>query len=54
MNRKKAEQQEARDAITQGKSAGAQAGGALGQTGGPANPVDNPGQGGGNYPNSSV
>jgi hypothetical protein len=28
-------------------------GGAAGQTGGLANPVDNAGQGGGNYPNSS-
>ncbi|KAE8832717.1 hypothetical protein HRS9122_08430 [Pyrenophora teres f. teres] len=53
LDRKKAEQAEARDAIKAEKGEATQAGGALGQTGGPANPVDNQGQGGGNYPNSS-
>jgi hypothetical protein len=50
MSRKKAEQAEAREAIKQSKSEATQVGGALGQTGGPANPVDN--QAGGTYPNS--
>jgi hypothetical protein len=54
MFRKKAEQQGARDAIKEQRSADTQAGGALGQTGGPANPVDNPNVGGGNYPNSGA
>ncbi|RYN80400.1 hypothetical protein AA0117_g3260 [Alternaria alternata] len=53
LDRKKAEQTEARDAIKQSKGEATQVGGALGQTGGPANPVDNSSQGGGNYPNSS-
>ncbi|KAH6878893.1 hypothetical protein BKA58DRAFT_105125 [Alternaria rosae] len=53
LDRKKAEQAEAREAIKQSKGEATQAGGALGQTGGPANPVDNSTQGGGNYPNSS-
>ncbi|KZM18517.1 uncharacterized protein EKO05_0002327 [Ascochyta rabiei] len=46
LDRKKAEQAEARDAIKQDRAGGVAAGGAAGQTGGPANPVD---QGG--YPN---
>jgi hypothetical protein len=45
-SRKKAEQKEAREAIKQERAGNAMAGGAAGQTGGPANPVD---QGG--YPN---
>jgi hypothetical protein len=53
VNRKKAEQADAREAIKQSKGEATAAGGAAGQTGGPANPVDNSGQGGGNYPNSS-
>jgi len=53
VNRKKAEQAEAREAIKAEKGQATRVGGALGQTGGPANPVDNEGQGGGNYPNSS-
>jgi hypothetical protein len=51
--RKKAEQQEARDAIKQQKADVTRAGGDLGQTGGPANPVDNPAMGG-NYPNTGA
>lgn len=51
--RKKAEQAEAREAIQQQKGAESKVGGALGQQGGPANPVDNPLQGG-NYPNTGV
>lgn len=51
--RKKAEQAEAREAIKAEKAQATSQGGALGQTGGPANPVDNATQGGGNYPNSS-
>jgi len=46
-NRKKAEQADARNAIKQSKGEGFAAGGAAGQSGGPANPVDK-----GNYPNS--
>ncbi|KAF2622744.1 hypothetical protein BU25DRAFT_377155 [Macroventuria anomochaeta] len=46
LDRKKAEQAEAREAIKQERAGNIQAGGAAGQTGGPANPVD---QGG--YPN---
>ncbi|KAF2682649.1 hypothetical protein K458DRAFT_341351 [Lentithecium fluviatile CBS 122367] len=53
LDRKKAEQQGARDAIDQQKGANSRVGGALGQTGGPANPVDNPNQGG-NYPNTGT
>ncbi|EMD63256.1 hypothetical protein COCSADRAFT_38122 [Bipolaris sorokiniana ND90Pr] len=53
LDRKKAEQAEAREAIKAEKAQAAAQGGALGQTGGPANPVDNATQGGGNYPNSS-
>ncbi|KAK7182078.1 hypothetical protein DPSP01_008244 [Paraphaeosphaeria sporulosa] len=49
LDRKKAEQQEARDQMKSQRQAGASMGGALGQTGGPANPVD---QGG--YPNGGV
>jgi hypothetical protein len=49
LDRKKAEQQEARDQIKGQRQQGADVGGALGQTGGPANPV---GQGG--YPNGGV
>lgn len=45
-SRKKAEQAEAREAMKQERAGNVQAGGAAGQTGGPANPVD---QGG--YPN---
>lgn len=52
MNRKKAEQAEAREAIKQSKGENTQVGGALGQQGGPANPVGN--QSGGNYPNSGT
>ncbi|KAJ4372426.1 hypothetical protein N0V83_004200 [Neocucurbitaria cava] len=52
LDRKKAEQAEARDAIKQSKGENTQIGGALGQQGGPANPVDN--QSGGNYPNSGT
>ncbi|ORY19404.1 hypothetical protein BCR34DRAFT_670352 [Clohesyomyces aquaticus] len=48
LDRKKAEQQEARDAIDKSKGRGAAIGGALGQTGGPANPVGRDG-----YPNAS-
>ncbi|KAF1946263.1 hypothetical protein EJ02DRAFT_394444 [Clathrospora elynae] len=50
LDRKKAEQADARDAIKQSRSEAVRAGGAAGQTGGPANPVDN--QAGGTYPNS--
>lgn len=50
--RKKAEQQGAREEIKAQKSENVAVGGALGQTGGPANPVDN--ASGGNYPNSGV
>lgn len=39
LDRKKAEQQEARDQIKSQRQAGVSVGGALGQTGGPANPV---------------
>ncbi|KAF2636088.1 hypothetical protein P280DRAFT_473236 [Massarina eburnea CBS 473.64] len=39
LDRKKAEQQGARDALKEQRSAGVDVGGALGQTGGPANPV---------------
>lgn len=46
-NRKKAEQAEARNAIKEEKGGNFAAGGAAGQSGGPANPVDK-----GNYPNS--
>ncbi|KAF9699790.1 hypothetical protein EKO04_002208 [Ascochyta lentis] len=46
LDRKKAEQAEAREAVKQDRAGGVAAGGAAGQTGGPANPVD---QGG--YPN---
>jgi hypothetical protein len=46
-NRKKAEQADARNAIKQEKATNFAAGGAAGQTGGPANPVDKD-----NYPNS--
>ncbi|USP77136.1 hypothetical protein yc1106_04410 [Curvularia clavata] len=53
LDRKKAEQAEAREAIKASKAQATAAGGAYGQTGGPANPVDNETQGGGNYPNSS-
>jgi hypothetical protein len=45
--RKKAEQAYARNAIKQDKQNAFEAGGAAGQTGGPANPVDK-----NNYPNS--
>jgi hypothetical protein len=47
MSRKKAEQADARNAIKQEKQGNLEAGGAAGQTGGPANPVDK-----NNYPNS--
>ncbi|KAL6712121.1 hypothetical protein ACN47E_003164 [Coniothyrium glycines] len=50
LDRKKAEQAEAREAIKQSKAQATAVGGAAGQTGGPANPVDN--KAGGNYPNS--
>ncbi|PVI08040.1 hypothetical protein DM02DRAFT_608142 [Periconia macrospinosa] len=53
LDRKKAEQQAARDEILNKKQENTEAGGALGQTGGPANPVDNP-RLGGNYPNTGV
>ncbi|KAJ4982888.1 hypothetical protein SVAN01_11622 [Stagonosporopsis vannaccii] len=46
LDRKKAEQAEAREAIKQERSGNVQAGGAAGQSGGPANPV-----GQNNYPN---
>ena len=46
LNRKKAEQAEAREAVKQSRAGAMATGGAAGQTGGPANPVD---QGG--YPN---
>lgn len=49
LDRKKAEQQEARDKIRSERQAGAGVGGSLGQTGGPANPVDQAG-----YPNGGV
>lgn len=49
LDRKKAEQAEARDAIKQQKSENMAVGGELGQQGGPANPV-----GKDNYPNSGV
>ncbi|KAI8940283.1 hypothetical protein NX059_003984 [Plenodomus lindquistii] len=49
LDRKKEEQREAREAIDQSKEGAMKAGGAAGQTGGPANPVDR--QAGGNYPN---
>lgn len=48
--RKKAEQAEAREAILRSKGEAVAAGGAAGQTGGPANPVQN--AAGGQYPNS--
>jgi len=41
LDRKKAEQQEARDAIKQSKAQGLEGGGAAGQTGGPAEVVGN-------------
>jgi hypothetical protein len=47
LNRKKAEQADARNAIKEEKAGNFAAGGAAGQTGGPANPV-----GKNNYPNS--
>jgi hypothetical protein len=47
LNRKKAEQADARNAIKQEKAGNFAAGGAAGQSGGPANPVDK-----NNYPNS--
>ncbi|KAJ4288121.1 hypothetical protein N0V90_012138 [Kalmusia sp. IMI 367209] len=53
LDRKKAEQQAAREQIQGQRQEGAEVGGALGQTGGPANPVDNE-RLGGNYPNSGV
>ncbi|KAH6637854.1 hypothetical protein C7974DRAFT_411313 [Boeremia exigua] len=46
LDRKKAEQQEAREAIKQDRAGAARDGGLAGQTGGPANPV-----GQNNYPN---
>jgi hypothetical protein len=46
LSRKKAEQAEAREAIKQERARATQSGGAAGQSGGPANPVDQ-----GNYPN---
>ncbi|KAF2662736.1 hypothetical protein K491DRAFT_685907 [Lophiostoma macrostomum CBS 122681] len=46
LDRKKAEQAEAREKIKQQRAQGVEAGGALGQQGGPANPVDK-----GGYPN---
>lgn len=49
LDRKKAEQKDAREAIDQSKGEARRAGGVAGQTGGPANPVDR--QAGGNYPN---
>ncbi|KAJ4345629.1 uncharacterized protein N0V89_011763 [Didymosphaeria variabile] len=49
LDRKKAEQQAAREQIQGQRKEGVEAGGALGQTGGPANPVDK-----NNYPNSGV
>ena len=53
LDRKKAEQQEAREQIKGQRQENTEVGGALGQTGGPANPVDNP-RLGGNYPNTGV
>lgn len=53
LDRKKAEQQAAREQIQGQRQESASVGGALGQTGGPANPVDNP-RLGGNYPNTGV
>jgi hypothetical protein len=49
LDRKKAEQQEARDQIKGQRQAAVNVGGALGQTGGPANPVGQEG-----YPNGGV
>jgi hypothetical protein len=46
-DRKKAEQADARNAVKQQKAGDFAAGGAAGQSGGPANPVDK-----NNYPNS--
>jgi len=51
--RKKAEQQHAREQMKAQRHENANVGGMLGQTGGPANPVDNEDQGG-NYPNTGV
>ena len=53
LDRKKAEQQAARDQIKGQRQENVEVGGALGQQGGPANPVDNP-RLGGNYPNTGV
>lgn len=47
LDRKKAEQAPAREAIKEQKKEEVDVAGVLGQTGGPANPVDK-----GNYPNS--
>lgn len=49
LDRKKAEQAPAREAIKEQKKEEVDVGGILGQRGGPANPVDN--ANGGNYPN---
>ncbi|KAF2468165.1 uncharacterized protein BDR25DRAFT_265836 [Lindgomyces ingoldianus] len=49
LDRKKAEQQEARDAIKAQRAHGKDVGGAMGQQGGAANPVDKDG-----YPNTGV
>ncbi|KAH7124033.1 hypothetical protein B0J11DRAFT_607054 [Dendryphion nanum] len=49
LDRKKAEQAEAREAIKNQKAENTAVGGALGQQGGPANPVDK-----NNYPNGGV
>lgn len=49
LERKKAEQREAREAIDQSKEGAVRLGGEKGQTGGPANPVGR--LDGGNYPN---
>lgn len=53
LDRKKAEQQAAREEIKGQRQQNTEVGGALGQQGGPANPVDNP-RLGGNYPNTGV
>ena len=53
LDRKKAEQQAARDQIKGQRQQNVEIGGELGQQGGPANPVDNP-KLGGNYPNTGV
>jgi hypothetical protein len=47
LSRKKAEQADARNAVKQEKANNFAAGGAAGQSGGPANPVDK-----NNYPNT--